>query len=348
MTADSGSDALKPKRSPWSTTLKVIGGLALICCMLVLYTIWHFRRDDLTLKADRVIPLPHVTWYSWIDQENLLLCKYNKEVSRFSTVTRVSTPNSYLTQVMKTPSVTFPDLLSPTGSALLILSVDRKNDVKMGVIRLDGSAPVRWTESKGFAWLDSESLIALNGDSSNVTLDKYTTQGVKSVLRRVTTEGSTHVDSSQGLLGVFHDTAIGVTRDITAVAEGKIYLTHINIRDNSPAKVYSVSPPESGQILDVSISPGGDKLIWLFWTKPINNSSLMATLYRRLGLLSKDAAMAKAWVSDAQGKGFRYIGRVGDSAERPALIPSALRWSPDGSHLSLHYNDRLYMIESPK
>ncbi len=97
--------------------------------------------------------------------------------------------------------------------------------------------------------------------------------------------------------------------------------------------------PHGALVTHVAMSPAGDRLAWLYMTRPGRDSQ---------------APRWGVWVSDLLGRHFRALGETSVVIREVAGVetveegwPGTLRWLPDGRRLSFRLGGGLYVVPAP-
>jgi hypothetical protein len=332
---DSASDKPAPVRNRRRSIPKLIAGLIVVCCLPPLYVSWQSRRGDLATQADKIISLPDVYWYAWLNNQSLLAQRSNIELYNLNTTTSVSTPVPRYYKAIQNVKVAWPIALSPKGNMLLAGCFNQNGRFDLGCIPMNDDSATHWVTAEAplAVWLDTNSFASLTVVSGNtVSLDKYSSRGVKSVLRTVSNLTGAAPSGYPYLLGVSNGLATGIGSGIFAGARTDVALFEIDTRDNTPAKIYKVALPEKSTFQSITLSPDGKQIAWLLVK---SGGTFLEKLYRRIGIIKRGTVSTGLWVSNAKGEDIHCMGYMTTSGTDTGIIDDSLRWTPDGSHLSL-------------
>jgi hypothetical protein len=257
----------------------------------------------------------------------------------------------HVAAAIKQPEPTGALSVSPTGSTLVVFKSQFGKGAEFGCIQLDGNSPDHWmpSQSATCAWLDAKTFIALGGKTLKAwSLQKYTTDAARSTLRNVTAVNGPPLKGAYGILAVSKGRVVGISNSNVGFVTTEVTLFELNINDGSPIKSHIVSLPEKAYVAGMSMSPNGSRIAWHLIARPEdNNAGLLASLFRRLGVLHNRPVTSGVWISDADGKGFYCVGHMDMLGNQIAFPGAIVQWTPDGGHLSYMRDDRMYIFNMP-
>jgi hypothetical protein len=141
---------------------------------------------------------------------------------------------------------------------------------------------------------------------------------------------------------------LGATADDRVILwSGGAALHTVDLREKSPGvRPMTAVAPRIGGVLDVALSPQGDRLLWRTMDNVYNHKpKVVEWLMERAGL-DPCPPLHVLWTSGLDGSKMREIGRVSIRSNLvcDAASISNYRWTPDGSRVSYIYDDALWTV----
>jgi len=116
----------------------------------------------------------------------------------------------------------------------------------------------------------------------------------------------------------------------------------------TPPRRHTLRAPPNAQILDIALSPRGDRLAWAFYFSRVpTGMQWLARFIPSLRKRLRPRVGAGLWVSRLDGSEMREIGYQEIDPNVPAplrLAPAEIHWTPDGRRLSFVYKNALYTV----
>lgn len=136
----------------------------------------------------------------------------------------------------------------------------------------------------------------------------------------------------------------------TIYGDGGIPFAEFGLYPNCPPRrLYDLTAPgDASAVMDVALSPRGDRLAWAFAYTPV---PLGIRALRRSRLFrGREPSSFGLCVSRVDGSAMRDLGRLSSPGDRGLPYWAApgrlrcLRWTPDGKRVSFLYEDGLYTV----
>jgi len=106
----------------------------------------------------------------------------------------------------------------------------------------------------------------------------------------------------------------------------------------------NIADPTTCRWVEVALSPDGKHLAWICHTEKYSRFSTFAYFKLKIGQMPKPSITSEVHVTDLNGNNdVRLAWAAGDSKQMYEPI-TYLQWLPDGRHVSVYFNNKIYLI----